>query len=477
MTTPSRILLIALLAAALGCASSTPEPPRPSAAPTAPDHTQAVDALASQLVEGDWTVGLSIAIVTPDREEHHHYGRRSTTSAARPDDETLYEIGSVTKTFTGLLLAREVVAGRVALNTPVQRCLPEGVTLQGEAPITLLHLATHTSGLPRMPTNFAPAEPADPFADYGPERLHAYLNARPPVKPPGSPYAYSNLGAGLLGYALTRCGDAPSYEALLRAQLLEPLGMTRTTLALPASGANAATGHDTEGRPVMSWTLNVLEGAGGIRSSTAEMARFLRAMMAPPEPLAEAVALATTPQARRPQGRIGLGWHIGVGDAPPLERVVWHNGQTGGFHSFVGYDPKARVGVVVLSNTAQPVIDKLGHALLLTASGEPAALTLPIPATVSPDTLARYAGAYTIAPGAVMTITTEDGKLYAQLTGQPRLRVWPVNQTTFAYRAVDAQLVFFPAKDGAVPRMELHQGGRIIPGARQPNDTPPQDAP
>lgn len=439
----------------LGCASAPPA----TSPGTAPGYGEAADAIVRPLLDNEWVVGAAVALVHPGGTEIRTYGAASAGGAA-PTADTPFEIGSVTKVFTGLLLASAVVAGETALDRPLQS-LPgwEGIAAP---PLTPAQLATHTSGLPRMPGNFAPAEVADPYADYAVERLRAAVG-----EPRGSPgsYDYSNLGAGLLGQALADAlGGA--WPALLRARVTEPLGLTATDTADRAGGA---AGHDADGKGVAAWHFDALAGAGALRSTARDLGRFVELNLAPPEgPAGEALRLAQASHAERPGGRMGLGWHIGIADTP---EVRWHNGQTGGFHTFVAFDPERRVGVAVLTNSATSMVDNLGVALLRLLQGLPHALELPPVMDVEPAALEGFVGAYTatIIPGTEplrFLVTREDRRLFVQLVGQDRFRVYARAPTRFAYRVVAAEIEFV-VEAGRTVALVLHQNGGTLRAERE----------
>jgi CubicO group peptidase (beta-lactamase class C family) len=285
--------------------------------------------------------------------------RRVVSVADVPyDGRTLFEIGSITKVFTGILLAEMVERGEVRLDDPVQALLPRDVTLPSRngKNIRLLDLATHSSGLPRMPDNFAPADPRNPYADYTPERLYAFLRGHQLTREVGERSEYSNLGAGLLGHALAlRAGK--SYEALVTDRILGPLGMVSTRVVLhPGDRERLAPGHSPAGSEVPNWDIAVLVGAGGLRSTVDDMLTFLAANLQPPEgPLGRAIRASHLPRtAFSEDAKVGLHWMI---------HTTWHNGGTAGYRSYIGFDPARRTGVVVLANRANGV-DRIGQHLL-----------------------------------------------------------------------------------------------------------------
>ncbi len=241
--------------------------------------------------------------------------------------EAIYEIGSITKVFTAVLLADMVNRGEVALADPLAKFLPKSVKVleRNGKQITLQDLATHRSGLPRLPTNLAPKDPTNPYADYTVENLYTFLNSYALPRDIGAQEEYSNLGMGLLGHALAlRAGKG--YEALLRERILTPLSMTSTVITLtPALRARLAPGHDAKGAPVPNWDLPTLAGAGAIRSSVNDMLKFAGAACGIQQtPLAAAFAVS--------QGPVRLAWQQSTRFPEP---VLWHNGGTGGYMSMM----------------------------------------------------------------------------------------------------------------------------------------------
>jgi CubicO group peptidase (beta-lactamase class C family) len=283
------------------------------------------------------------------------------------DGNTVFEIGSITKVFTSTLLADMVARGLVAFDDPVAKYLPENVRVpsrNGRA-ITLLDLATQHSGLPRLPDNLTPSDPSNPYADYTVAQMYDFLSRYELPRDPGASFEYSNLGVGLLGHALAlRAGK--SWEALVTDRILDALGMrdTRVTLT-PLMRARLSKGHDANGSTAENWDLPTLAGAGALRSSANDMLRFAAAALgAPGTPPAVASALAEAERPRRDLGdgksQIGLNWF--TAHAGPVE-IVWHNGGTGGYRSYLGLDKARRRAVVVLTNSANGV-DDIGRHLL-----------------------------------------------------------------------------------------------------------------
>jgi CubicO group peptidase (beta-lactamase class C family) len=234
--------------------------------------------------------------------------------------------------------------------------------------------------------------------------------------------------------------------------------MESTVIALsPELRKRLAAGHNDGRQPAANWDLTALAGAGAIRSDVSDMLTFVAANLGYVDsPLAKAMAAMTT--VRRPgpvkEIEIALAWHITHrGD----REIIWHNGGTGGYRSWIGFDPKGRVGVVVLSNMSTAAgVDDIG--LHLVDSSSPLLKLTPLTShkevTLDPKVLDSYVGVYGFAPTITLTITREGGQMYAQLTGQPKLEIFAEGEHDFFLKVVDAQLTFEP---GAVV---LHQNGR-----------------
>lgn len=255
--------------------------------------------------------------------------------------ETVFQIGSVTKAVTGLLLADMAERGQVLLSDPATKYLSGAVP--GRA--TLVDLATHTSGLPRLPPGlrrYALLRPGDPYAWYPAGALVRAARRSLATAAGGQPYLYSNYGFGLLGYLLSQAQGVP-YQKLAEQRVCGPLGMSATRFnATPVQGYS-------RGRPVGPWHLGVLSAAGGLHSTATDLARLLAACLAPETTgLGQAVRAALTPRVTvSAEAEIGLAWHHALRDG---QRVIWHNGMTGGFSAMVALCPARRTGVAVLAN-------------------------------------------------------------------------------------------------------------------------------
>jgi CubicO group peptidase (beta-lactamase class C family) len=319
-------------------------------------------------------IGLVIGCLQGGEQHVVGYGRVRSDTQDLPDGGTIFEIGSVTKVFTGLLLADLAEQGIIDLDDPLASYLPTWVRVPafGDRQITLGDLASHASGLPRNPKGMLRrwlADRRNPYAGLSIEELYAGLARTRLRGRPSQRVKYSNLGAGLLGQALARAAGQP-YQELVRERICVPLGMGDTIIT-PADQqlARLATGHTRRGRPVAPFQLPALVGAGALRSTAIDMLRFLGANLDPAStPLAAQLERTQRPRHRMARRiEIGLGWLIArpPGAAGP---VLWHNGGTNGFRSFVALVPESGTAVVVLSNAARSV-DRLGLRLLKALPG------------------------------------------------------------------------------------------------------------
>jgi len=432
----------------------------------------AMQAIADARVASGRYPGIVIGVLRPDGSRKIIVaGTGAGGAPLRPD--AVFEIGSITKVFTAALLTQMVGAGEVRLDQPVRELLPAGTTVPSREgrEITLGDLSTQVSGLPSLPTNFVPRDPANPYADYDGKRLLDYLRGAQLTRLPGERYEYSNLGVGLLGYALAVRGGG-SYEQLLTARILRPLGLRETVVQLtPALRRRLAPGHDAAGTPVANWDLDALAGAGALRAPTADLLTFMAANVAAARdsmraPLGRSLAQAHRRRAAAgsPIMGIGLGWHRLTADP---DTVVWHNGGTGGYRTFAGFSQATGAAVVVMTNSSTPV-DDIGVHLL---TGRPLRPPAPWPAVIAIDSVAaqRVVGRYALSPAATLTVVRAGASLTVQLTGQPPFQLFPSAPGIFFLKAVDAQLEFeLPADGGPATAVTLVQGGARPKAARIP---------
>ena len=438
----------------------------PSMQDQQPSPVRDVDAILKERVDvARDTMGIVTATIDDGRPSVTVYGRSGTD---RPlDADTVSEIGSITKVLTSLLLADMVLRGEVAADDPAAKFLPASVKMpefEG-APITLLDLATYTSGLPRMPSNFAPNNWSNPYIDYTAERLYDYLSNHELDFKPGTHFEYSNLGFGLLGHILElRAGR--SYEELVVSRICGPLGMDDTRITLSNSMKQRLTqGHSADLAPVSNWDFLALAGAGAFRSTANDLLKFLRVCFDPSDtPLA--AALEMTLAERRPrmdQRDVGLGWFV---SSQFDDELIWKSGGTGGYATFIGYSSSTRRNRILLSNAADYDANIALATHLINAAYPLPRLRRQVP--VEPAVLTAYAGRYEISPDFILTVRPDGGRLFVQATEQAEFEVYAESETEFFYRVVDAQISFAPPEGGMSPSLTLHQNGKSMPGRRLP---------
>lgn len=330
--------------------------------------------LASGVLAPGKNIGVSIGVVTKT-------GRRVFALGAAKSD-SLFEIGSITKTFTGLVLAQLIEQGKVKTDTPVRELLPAGVAVKpAGAEITLLDLVTQHSGMPRMPTNFAPSDPNNPYADYGASQLEAFIAQTGVAKPSDARFLYSNVGLGLLGHALSRAAGQP-WPQLVAQQVLQPLGMHETVVAIPpALRARFIAGHNGTLAPAHAWDLDALAGAGALRSTADDMLGYLEAQLNPDGVKATSAAGSSLPAALKRSQQLQADADSGMRIAyawlhAPTSGHWWHNGGTGGYSSYAFFNPKEGYAAVVLVNMAArrngSFADALGQHIGQRLGGKPA---------------------------------------------------------------------------------------------------------
>jgi D-alanyl-D-alanine-carboxypeptidase/D-alanyl-D-alanine-endopeptidase len=377
------VVLLVLLVPRLAGAASGPLPGNDSALPpvSAADLQAVLDKdLAGALKTGQLApstgAGVCIAVVEHGVHRIFCYGTATPNS--------IFEIGSITKTFTALILSQLVEQGRVRFDEPVRQLLPPGTVAKPKgAEITLLDLATHHSGLPRMPDNFRPADSANPYADYHVANLYRFL-AKQGVRKSAIPgLLYSNLGFGLLGQALAARSALP-YPILLKEEVVDPLGLKDTTISLtPEQRARFISGHTDDHQPAHAWDLDALAGAGAIRSTAGDMLAYLEANLHPEflKPVGGSTAASTISAALTQQHELRA-------DAFPGIRIAlawlyesesgnyFHNGATGGYSSSAFFNPKDDYAAVVLLNTslgaAGSFAERLGQHIGQRFAGKPA---------------------------------------------------------------------------------------------------------
>lgn len=424
---------------------------------SAEDFKSKVDPFANHLIQEEIAVGIVVGIYKNGQRQIIGYGETKRGSGNTPDSSTVYEIGSITKTFTGTILADMVIKGEMALDDPANAYLETGCQLNDTlSTITLLHLATHTSGLPSLP-QLEPEDPQNPYAALTMEMLCGIIDTFTIPRDQGL-YEYSNMAMGILGNALAS-HDGTDYESLVIERICKPLKMSDTRITLnDAMRSRLATPYDPTLHETKNWDIPSLAGAGALRSTCVDMLTYAVASMNyDAEPLGASFELAHSSQVKPPQGpEMGLGWHIA---RDGISR--WHNGGTGGYASMMVVIPDSSIAVVVLSNTAAYArITQLGETLAQVLAGkqiDPPTVRKTV--KVDPAVLQSYAGEYIFNPMMTLSVIAKEDQLWVQMTGQPEVQIFPESDTQFFLKIVDAQISFVKDESGKVTKLILHQNG------------------
>jgi D-alanyl-D-alanine-carboxypeptidase/D-alanyl-D-alanine-endopeptidase len=461
-------------------ATSTQTPLRPVAPADLPSDAAVRQMLVNRIDVEHRSVGIVVGLLTPQGRRIVTYGHLEKGDSHPLDGDTIFEIGSMSKVFTSLLLAQMVQRGEMALNDPVAKYLPDTVKVPEKdgKKITLADLATHTSGLERMPTNFTPQDPDNPFVDYSAQQLYSFLSGYTLTRDPGAQYEYSNLAAGLLGFVVSRRAGM-SYEELVRKRICDPLQMNSTTITLtPEMKRRLAVGHQVVNlESVANWDFGApLAPAGAIRSSTNDLLKFLAANLGYTKtPLAAAMKAMLS--VRRPTGapnmEVALGWHTFTADD---KEIIWHNGATGGYRTFFGFDPKSRVGVIALSNTRSPEgVDDIGRHLLdeKIPLWEPP--KEPETVEVDPKTYDRYVGTYQLAETSSIAVTRKGDHLYAQKKGYASaiqtigygpVEVFPESAKKYFVKGANVRLTFSADGQGRAGELLIREDNTEVHAKR-----------
>ena len=467
-----RLLVAGLLASSTALAA--PQAPQPNTPPAKAPPAAAAPAKAVSILPSDAdlqrivddrvatfhdSVGLIVGVVEPAGRRLFARGPAQVGNDEAVDGDTIYEIGAVSKTFTGLLLTEAARRGELTLTDPVTKYLPPGSTVpQRGRPITLLDLATHTSGLPKMPGNVAATDLNHPNAEMSADQLLKSVAVYDLSRDVGSAYEYSDAGYELLGMAIVAAGHT-DYDTLLKSRILAPLHMTNTHLAQSLEEKPLlSVGYDAHLTSVPHAHVPLVPGAAGMRSTANDLLNFVAANIGlANSPLTPAMAdtLKTKRQTQYLELQIAIGWHVATLHGVEM---VWENGQTDGYRAFIGFVPKARTGVVVLSNAANTIDDIGAHIL------DPATplRRLHREVEVKPAEFDNYLGRYVVSETFALNVTRDGNHLYIQGTGQPRAELFAEGDGQFFVRVVDGEVAFQTDTNGRARSLSLTQDGKTV---------------
>ncbi len=382
---------------------------------------------------------------------------------------TLFEIGSISKVFTGLLLAQAVEAGDLSLDDTLGKLLQGKATFAhaDTAAITLRQLVTHTSCLPRLPPDFRRQgyTAADPYRNYGRARMWETLAAIRIARPAPCDALYSNFGFGVLGELLSERYGRP-WAALVRERITAPLGMRDTLQVLGGEAPRLAPPFDGSA-PASPWDMDAFAGAGALRSTAADLLTFGRAILAGRQgPLGAAAGRLVTPLAVF-EGEVGYAIFV---NGPPARRTWGHTGGTGGFRSVLTIAHDTQEVVVLLASNAQSAVWRMANDMLVGRYPLEDA-----PHVLDPRRLADYTGVYRETAHNAWTFVAQDGRLYLRGTGQTYVALTPSGPDRFNY-GPRGQAVFTReggAADGRVVAVRWRVRGTERPGQRTDEPPPP----
>lgn len=324
-----------------------------------------VDSVVRKYIQRSNTVSISIGIINKGSVHTYNYGETKKGNGHLPNIGTIYEIASISKTFTATLLAWYVNEGKVNLNDPIVKFLPDSVAANPALKnIKLINLSNHTSGLPGLPSNFSAQKDytdANPYKNYTRQMLFSYLKNCTLKSEPGIKYAYSNLAVGLLGVILERITNKP-YEQLVSEIICKPLGMKSTLQHLyPLIAPRFATVYNEDGKQTPSWDFDALAACGSLKSTINDLLIYARANMNLSETkLSKAFQLAHQITFNNGDSQVALGWHFIKVDGVSY---IFHNGGTEGSSSFMAYNIEKGMAVILLSNAGTST-DNAGVGLI-----------------------------------------------------------------------------------------------------------------
>ncbi|MFB6307025.1 MAG: serine hydrolase, partial [Flavobacteriales bacterium] len=392
--------------------------------------------------------GIVVGII--DSTGHTYYetrGYHSYDKEKKITENTIFEIGSLTKIFTATLLTIYDEKGKVNMNDRIGKYLPDSITppqYKGKG-ITLKELAMHFSGLPRLPGNLVMTDPKDPYADYTEKELYEFINDHQLENKPGEKYQYSNVGYGILGHILATNRNS-SFKEIITQNLLNELNMENTYVKIPQKDKNRfAQGHQGV-KKTSHWHIPTLKGAGILRSTPSDLSKFMKAEMGIEKTAFNKAIQKTQIPYKKMIDTIdtqymGLGWHIMINENK--DTLIWHSGGTGGFSSYVGYNKQSKQGVVILSNSSSN-ISKLGQYIINPNRG----LKMPSKSIdVNKKLLKQYKGTYKSPIGMDFFVRNEGDQLYIAVKGQQENPVYPISKTKFEYRVIDAEIKFNVVND------------------------------
>jgi len=422
--------------------------------------SQKVKENITKRVESELSPAIVLAVYSNGKTEYFCYGLTAYRSDLRVSKDTIFEIGSITKVFTSLLLAEMVSDGRLSLDAEINSLLPDmnSLPVYDDTKISLKHLATHTSGLPYNPLNLQVADGNDPFADYRKEDLLSFISTYTLPRKPGTEYEYSNTGVGLLGNIITDLSGM-EYAELLREMILKKLKMTNTVID-PENAASGILADGHRGKNAVPYLkMPALQGAGPIKSSAKDMLAFIESQVSSENsPFNESIKLMQEQHfVVNDRLEMGLGWHIVKENS---RTIYMHGGLTGGFSSFTGFDKERKYGIVILSNSSESIED-IGMHLLLDRNLKNVNVVKP-DIKVDRNTLTKYVGEYRLddEEKTMVYISRVVNRLLIQMRDYPKRQLFPISQISFFVKNTDVEVEFILDDTNTVTSLKFSMYGK-----------------
>lgn len=368
--------------------------------------------------------------------------------------ESIYEIGSISKTFTAMLFAKMALENKVSLDTEIRTLYPDSlklVALDGTA-INFRHLATHTSGLHSYPLGYSPADPGNPYIDLDKKKLYGYLSHWG-SEAAGKKYGYSNIGVGLMGEGLAIIEQKP-YTQLIQAEILKPLNLSNTYFKVPQEKLKDFADGYQKGEITSHWDFDILAPAGALRADIEDLLAYGVSYLET-NPLSEAQTLTTKQQFKDESGNhtIGINWFID-------ENTIWHGGGTYGFSTHIFINLKKREVIAIMTNTGDQNIEDI--AIYLRDPENSVLYSKSLNAIkISEEILKSYVGTYSNNQmGMTFTITQNNGTLFAKLNNQKSYEYEALNEFSFINEKFKVNLIF--GNEGENQTLKLNQNGLDI---------------
>lgn len=396
-------------------------------------------------------IGAAVVGVYDSGEVHYlSKGRLSKGSEVKPNETTLFEIGSITKVFTAALTQALVDSEVLSWDSTIETALKNWRMVNNDVrDISLRELATHSSGLPRMPLNWRAIDPLDPYVGYDRQKLQAFISRfDPPQLQKVS--AYSNLGFGLLGNIAANAAQQ-SYLDALTELVLDPLGMQNTSIGITQeSRANLAQGF-AQGAMIPNWNFESLEGAGALLSSAEDLVKFIRSNIEHDDsPISRSLQQLQQIQVKPNQA---FGWATQQGEMDDL--VFWHSGLTGGYASFIAVSPSKSKGWVVLTTSSHGgLVNEIGRSFFTPVADS------------KPLDLSGYVGVYRLAGNTFMTISERNNQLFGQATGQAQFPLTHVEDRKYKFDPAGIALTFQNPRRDKSNSFAMTQGTQTIKANR-----------